>query len=446
MTESIAVTTCLSSEKSLAQTLIEKSFSIEHDVLCIGGQTVSELAERFGTPLFVYDAALLRRNLQRLREAVGPRVDVYYSVKANPNPRVIDVMVAGGAGLEIASAAEYLRALKGGAKPEHIIFAGPGKGVDELDFVIERGIGEIHLETDTELEVVAEIAAARGIRVPVGVRVNPISAAQGGAMRMGGKPAQFGFDEERLSEVTGKIRGLDSLDLKGLHLFAGTQILDADVLHDQWRHGLNLAKEMSDMLSAPISTLDLGGGLGVPYFKGDTELDLDRVKAFAHPLFDEAAAKLPSTRFILEPGRYLAGSAGVYLTKVRAVKESRGQIYVVIDGGMHHHLAASGNLGQVIKKDYPQVLANRLGTPDEVTASIVGPLCTPLDTIGRKVALPLPKRGDLIAVLQSGAYGLSASPGGFLSQPMPAEVLVDMGKATVIRERGSFEQPITPLP
>lgn len=430
----------------LAQALVEEAFTIEGDTLAIGGVMVSDLAERFGTPLFAYDAGLFRSNLASLRRAVGDHVDIHYSVKANPNPAVIEVFVAEETGLEIASAAEYLRARKAGCVPERIIFAGPGKSVDELDFVIERGIGEIHLETDIELEAVAAIGQARDLRVPVGVRVNPISAAQGGAMRMGGKPAQFGFDEERLDEVIAEIRRTPSLDFKGVHLFAGTQILDADILFTQWCHALDLALRISDQQGSPIPTVDLGGGLGIPYFKGEQSLDMKRLAEIAPPLFEEAAAKLPSTRFILEPGRYLAGSAGIYLTKIRAVKESRGQVYVVIDGGMHHHLAASGNLGQVIKKDYPQVLANRLGADHDVTASVVGPLCTPLDTIGRKVSLPSPKPGDLIAVLQSGAYGLSASPNGFLSQPMPAEVLIDKGSVSVIRERGSFEQPITPLP
>ncbi|MGH1477918.1 MAG: type III PLP-dependent enzyme [Geminicoccales bacterium] len=433
-------------EPSLAESLVATRFATEQDTLVIGGMTVNELAGRFGTPLFAYDADLLRRSLSDLRKAVGKRVDVHYSVKANPNPAVISVFVNEGAGLEIASAAEYLRARKAGCAPERIIFAGPGKGVEELDFVIERGIGEIHLETSIELEAVAAIGNAKGTRVPVGVRVNPISAAQGGAMRMGGKPAQFGFDEECLDDVIAQIRRTPSLDFKGVHLFAGTQILDADVLLTQWRHALDLAVRISDGLGAPIPTVDLGGGLGVPYFKGERDLDMDALAAAAPALFDEAAVKLPTTRFILEPGRYLAGYAGIYLTKIRAVKQSRGQAYVVVDGGMHHHLAASGNLGQVIKKDYPQVLANRLGAEHAVTASVVGPLCTPLDTIGRKVSLPQPEEGDFIAVLQSGAYGLSASPNGFLSQPMPAEVLIDQGSAKIIRERGTFEQPITPLP
>lgn len=431
---------------TLAEALIRENFGNEAGFLTIGGLTATDLAERFGTPLFAYDAALLRSNLQRLRDAVGARVDIHYSVKANPNPAVIGVFAAEGAGLEIASAAEYLRAIKARGTPERIVFAGPGKGVDELDFVIARGIGEIHLETDIELEMVAGIGERLGQCVPVGLRVNPSSAAQGGAMRMGGKPAPFGFDEERLADVIAEVRKRPTLAFKGIHLFAGTQILDADVLATQWRHAIVLAKRIQTEQGVPVETIDLGGGLGVPYFKGEQSLDFEHLRELAHPLFAEAASCLPDTRIILEPGRYLTASAGLYLARVRAAKRSRDQIYAVIDGGMHHHLAASGNLGQVIKKDYPIVLAGRLDAPAEVTASVVGPLCTPLDTLGRKVQLPMPEAGDLVAVLQSGAYGLSASPVGFLSHPMPAEVLIDRGEARLIRERGSFEQPITPLP
>ena len=268
-----------------------ENFGQEDGVLTVGGVAVSDLAERFGTPLFVYDAGLLRRNLQRLRHAVGERIDVHYSVKANPNPAVISTFVAEGAGLEIASAAEYLRAIKAGGTQERIVFAGPGKGADELDFVIQRGIGEIHLETEIELDTVAEIGERLGLSVPVGLRVNPSSAAQGGAMRMGGKPAPFGFDEERLPEVIAEVRRRPALDFKGIHLFAGTQILDAEVLATQWRHGIELAIRLQDELGVSIETIDLGGGLGVPYFKGEQSLDLEQLcRPWPQPLFAEAAS------------------------------------------------------------------------------------------------------------------------------------------------------------
>ncbi|MGI9478322.1 MAG: type III PLP-dependent enzyme [Hyphomicrobiaceae bacterium] len=418
--------------------------------LAVGGRRASELAEAYGTPSYVYEAAKFRSQLSDLRDAVGDRVDVYFSVKANPNVDVIRIFVEEGAGLEIASAAEYVRARKAGGSPERILFAGPGKTPEELDYVLSNGIGEIHLETEEEIALVCAIAQKLGRRVPVALRINPVSAAQGGSMRMGGKPTQFGFDEEISDRVIDHITAQPSLDLTGVHLFAGTQGLNAETLLDQWAHGINLACRMADRTGQPVKTVDLGGGLGIPYFAGDKPLDLDVIRAHAPKMFDEAAKRpgLHGAKFILEPGRFLAGPGGVYLTRVLSVKESRGSTFVILDGGMHHHLAASGNLGQVIKKDYPIVLANNMEAPlHDTTQVVVGPLCTPLDTLGRKVAMPHVKPGDLIAVQQSGAYGLTASPVGFLSHPMPAEILVDDGvEPKVIRPRGTFEQPVTPLP
>ena len=418
--------------------------------LVVGGTGVTELAKTYGTPLYAYDAGTFRSQLHSLRDAVGERVDVYYSVKANPNVEVIRVFVEEGAGLEIASAAEYVRARSAGGASDRILFAGPGKTPDELDYVLSEGIGEIHLETEEEIVLVSDIAKKLGRRVPVALRINPIAAVQGGSMRMGGKPTQFGFDEENADDVVAHIEQHPSLDLTGVHLFAGTQGLSADTLLAQWAHGIDLARRMAERLGRPIKTVDMGGGLGIPYFASDKPLDLSVIKAHAPQMFADAAA-LPGLRdakFILEPGRFLAGPAGIYLARVLSVKQSRGSTFVILDGGMHHHLAASGNLGQVIKKDYPIVLANNLNAPlQEGSQIVVGPLCTPLDTIGRKVAMPTVNTGDLVAVKQSGAYGLSASPIGFLSHPMPAEVLVEAGtEPRVIRPRGDFKQPVTLLP
>lgn len=418
--------------------------------LSLGGHRASELAETFGTPLYVYEAPKFRSQLSVLRHAVGDQVDVYYSVKANPNVDVLRIFVEEGTGLEIASAAEYVRARTAGGDPERILFAGPGKTPDELDYVLSEGIGEIHLETEEEIALVAAIAKKLGRRVPVALRINPIGAVQGGSMRMGGKPTQFGFDEENADDVIDHITAQPDLDLTGVHLFAGTQGLSAETLLAQWAHGIDLARRMAARMGRPVKTVDLGGGLGIPYFAGDKPLDLDFIRARAPEMFDEAA-KLPGlhdAKFILEPGRFLAGPAGVYLARVLSVKQSRGSTFVILDGGMHHHLAASGNLGQVIKKDYPIVLASNMAAPlHDTNQVVVGPLCTPLDTLGRKVAMPTVKTGDLVAVEQSGAYGLTASPVGFLSHPMPAEVLIDDGvEPAVIRPRGTFAQPVTLLP
>ena len=433
---------------TLALQLIAEHFSVEAGVLCVGGVPLTEVAAAHGTPLYVYDAGIMRHRLARLRAALPARVAVHYSIKANPNPAVVHVFVAAGAGAEIASAAEWQRARAAGCAAERIVFAGPGKGEEELEHVIRGGVGEIHVESDEEIECLHAIATRLDRVVDVAIRVNPGAAAAGGAMLMGGQASPFGFDEERLAEVVALVRRESLLRLRGLHMFAGTQILDANVLVGQWRHAIGIARSLGALTGAPVDTVDLGGGLGIPYFPHERALDLDAVQALAAPLFAalDAEAPLSATRFILEPGRFLAGPAGVYLTRVRSVKTSRGATFVVCDGGMNHHLAASGNLGQVIKRDYPVVNASRLGAPASFTGAVVGPLCTPLDTLGRKVELPDTRPGDLIAVLQSGAYGLTASPVGFLSHPMPAEVLVDGGRASMVRARGTFVQPVVPLP
>jgi diaminopimelate decarboxylase len=408
--------------------------------MTVGGIPVSRLAEEFGTPLYVYDAALLRARLELLRSHV-PGVDVYYSVKANPNPAVVAVFAKAGAGLEVASAAEYLRARKGGGAPGRILFAGPGKGEEELRLVASSGIGEIHVESHDEISFLSKLGGPGGRPVPVAVRVNPKADVSGGAMRMGGQPAAFGFDEEILDDVVRDICKRPGLVFRGVHIFAGTQILDAKVLLGQWGRALEVARRAAEVAGRKVETIDLGGGLGIPYFGNETELDLAAVKAGAQKLFAAVDAHV-----VVEPGRFLAGPAGIYLSRAVTVKQSRGKSFVVLDGGMNHHLAASGNLGQVIKRDYPVVNASRVVEEPSLAATVCGPLCTPLDTIAREASLAGTSKGDLVAVLQSGAYGLTASPVGFLSHPMPAEVLVDGGKATLIRPRGTFERPITELP
>lgn len=432
----------------LAPKLIEEHFGQTGGVLEIGGCRVDEIAEQYGTPFYAYDAGLIRKQLSKLRNCIPDSVGVYYSVKANPNVEIIRCLVDQGTGAEIASGAEYLRARSAGCAPEKIIFAGPGKTEAELKLVVSEGIGEIHLESSEEIERLTKIASELDKKVQVSVRVNPSAAASGGAVRMGGQPSPFGFDEERVDEVVEELRKHPQLEIAGLHMFAGTQILDANVLLGQWKHAFGIAKKLADQTKLQISTIDLGGGLGLPYFQNDDALDLGVLKAGAEELFSEirADSDLEKTKVVLEPGRFLVGNSGIYVTRVLTVKESRGAIFVVLDGGLSQHLTASGNLGQIIKKNYPFVNASRVDQPDAIVATLCGPLCTPLDTVGRKAKLATTKTDDLVAILQSGAYGLSASPVGFLSHPMPAEVLVDDGESRSIRARGSFEQPIVSLP
>jgi diaminopimelate decarboxylase len=356
--------------------------------------------------------------------------------------------LAKGSGLEIASAGELHLALKAGCPPGSLLFAGPGKTEGELESALSRGIGEIHLESLLEARRVSKIVRRLGSDAAVALRVNPDSAAQGGAMQMGGKPAPFGVDEEQLDDVLGQILKLDRLDFRGLHFYLGTQILDHEVLARQYRHALEVARRVRSKIGRPLATVDFGGGLGIPYFTGERALDMQQLRVeldrlVAHVNDDRA---FDGTRFVIEPGRYLVGQSGVYIARVNDVKISRGKKYVVLDGGMNHHLAASGNLGQVIKRNFPMAVLNKLDDADRERVEVVGPLCTPLDTLGRDVELPKIEVGDLIGVFQSGAYARTASPLHFLSYLSPAEVLVRDGQTQLIRRRGTPDDLLRDIP
>lgn len=418
--------------------LLERHFGARACALQVGGFPVTALAERYGTPLFVYDRAVLDRQLDLLRAALPPEFDVYYSVKANPNRAILAHFLARGCGLEIASSGELAQALAAGARADRIVFAGPGKTDRELEAALERGIGEIHVESAREAERIAAICRRRALRARVAVRVNPQADAEGGAMRMGGKAVPFGIDEEQVLPVVDTLASEPCFDFRGIHVFAGTQILDHAVLAAQYRKGIDIARAVGARIGRALRTVDLGGGLGIPYFEGERELDLARLQVELARLVETTRGDptFDGTRFLLEPGRFLVGEAGIYLARIVDVKVSRGKKFLIVDGGMNHHLAASGNLGQTIKRNYPIVLASRLDRTAEETVDVVGPLCTPLDTLGRGVALPRAEVGDLIGILQSGAYARSASPLRFLSHPDPAEVWVGEGRHALIRAAG----------
>ena len=425
----------------LAAASVAEHFAQDRGELLLGGQRVSTLLARFGSPLFVYDSSVLDRRLQQLRQTLPDRFQIYYSVKANPNQAILRRMLARGCGLEIASIGELHQALAAGCSPDRIVFAGPGKTEAELSEAVNCHLGEVHVESLREGKLLAGIAQRASRRVRISLRVNPSEAAQGGAMRMGGRAPPFGIDEEQLPGVVEELLREPSLHIAGLHLFVGTQILDADVLAAQYQVGLAIARRLAEQLRRPLETLDFGGGLGVPYFAGEEPLDLQRLRSRLDELMASIAgeAAFASTQFLVEPGRFLVAEAGVYLARVLDVKRSRDKTFVVTDGGMHHHLAASGNLGQTIKRNFPLVVANKLDQPAAGKVEVVGPLCTPLDVLARQFEAPAVEPGDIVAVLHSGAYARTASPLGFLSHSSPAEVLVGDGQARLIRRRGRPE-------
>jgi diaminopimelate decarboxylase len=427
----------------LVLTLVQKYFGSSRGELLVGGIPVSALIEQYGTPTFIYDRNVLDTKLVALRAALPKRFSVFYSVKANPNEAILRHFLSRGCGLEIASAGEFQHALQAGCEPQRILFAGPGKAEAEIEMVLSQGIGEIHLESLTEAKRIGAISRRLGIRANVAIRVNPAGEAEGGAMRMGGRPTPFGLDEEILDEALDAVLSDAALEFRGIHLFAGTQILDAKTIVSQYLHGLGIARRLANRIGRPLHALDFGGGLGIPYFSHEKELDLDQLHEGLAALFTEiqSDAAFAGTQFLVEPGRFLVGEAGIYIARVNDIKVSRGKKFLILDGGMNHHLAASGNLGQTIKRNYPVAIVNKLDTLAEETVDVVGPLCTPLDTLARGVTLPRAEIGDLFGIFQSGAYARSASPLGFLSHPAPPEILTDSGRDLLIRRRGDEANP-----
>jgi len=427
--------------------LVRKYFAASHEELFVGNLPAQILAETYGTPLFVYDGAIIDTKLRALRSALPDRFAISYSVKANPAQAILRHFLRHGCGLEIASAGEFHHALRAGCDPQNILFAGPGKTEVELELVLSHGIGEIHLESLVEALRVASICARLGIRQRVALRVNPAGEAEGGAMRMGGRPAPFGVDEEILDQALDVILAESALDFCGIHLFTGTQILEASTLLNQYRYGLGIARHVVKRIGRPLERIDFGGGLGIPYFAHEKELDLQQVRDGLSALFSglDSDKFFSGTQFLVEPGRFLVAESGIYLARVTDIKVSRGKKFLILDGGMNHHLAASGNLGQTIKRNYPVALATKLDSPAVETVDVVGPLCTPLDTLARGVSLPEAAIGDLFVIFQSGAYARSASPLNFLSHPAPPEVWVNSQHHTLIQPRGHFDDLIPNL-
>lgn len=398
-------------------------FDARHGELLVGGETVSALAARIGrTPFYAYDRAVLDRKVRELRDALPPAVELHYAIKANPMPAVVQHLAGLVDGLDVASARELAVALATGTDTGDISFAGPGKSVPELEAAVAAGI-VINMESELEMRRIAAIASRDGVRPRVAIRVNPDFELKSSGMKMAGGPKQFGVDAERVPQMLAELATLP-LEFWGFHIFSGSQNLRPEVLVDAQQKSADLALALAAHAPAPVRMLNLGGGFGIPYFPGERLLDLAPIGANLAALAPRIHAALPEAQVVLELGRYLVGESGVYVCRVLDRKVSRGQVFLITDGGLHHHLAASGNFGQVLRKNYPVLVANRIGSSAREVASVVGPLCTPLDLLADRMELAEAKVGDLIAVFQSGAYGLSASPLGFLSHPEPAELLV----------------------
>lgn len=400
---------------------VVEDFEIRDGCLCIGGKMVSEIMSDVGSvPAYLYDKALIEKRVQTLRALLPDAVSLHYAMKANPMPAVVNLISGLVGGLDIASAGELAIALDSKCDPKDMSFAGPGKKPYEIEAAIAAGV-TINIESPLELERVGQLSNSR--RARVALRVNPDFELKSSGMRMSGGPKPFGIDAEQIPDVMSRLRELP-VEFMGFHIFSGAQNLNPESICESQRKALALAFDLANHAPSAPNFINVGGGFGIPYFPGDKPLDLTTISTNLASLCDQLESKFPQCELVLELGRYLVGEAGVYVCTVTDRKISRGQVFLVTDGGLHHHLSASGNFGQVIRKNYPVAVANKIGSVDTEIASVVGPLCTPLDLLANKMELAKADVGDLIAVFQSGAYGYTASPHQFLSHPPPIELLL----------------------
>lgn len=402
---------------------IPPGFSAIDGELAIAGRKASDLVAEAGrTPLFVYARELLDARAAQLRAALPARIGLNYAVKANPLPALVTHMAGLVDGFDIASSGELAICEGVGIDPARISFAGPGKRDDELEAAIFAGV-TLNCESTGEANRALGISDRLGKAPRIAIRVNPSFELKGSGMKMGGGAKPFGVDADKVPDLARHVIAAGA-EWRGLHIFTGSQALSAEAIVEAQANVLQLAAELAEAIGHSLPKLNMGGGFGIPYFPGDAPVDLARIGAALFERVETLPAVLSDTELCLELGRYLTGEAGVYLCRVIDRKESHGSTYLVTDGGLHHQLAASGNFGTVVRRNYPSAIATRYTTPLAEEVNIVGCLCTPLDRLADQALMPRAEVGDLVVIFCAGAYGASASPHGFLGHGPAAEILV----------------------
>jgi diaminopimelate decarboxylase len=401
---------------------IPPGFTADGNILLIGGRRADDLVrEAGGTPLFVYDAVMVERQIRRFRSAF-PTIRLHYAIKANPYLPLLKYITKYVDGFDVASVGEMEMALATGMTARNISFAGPGKRDEELAAAIAAGV-TLNLESEGEAQRALAIGQRLSVRPRLAVRVNPDFEIRGSAMHMGGGAKPFGVDAERVPALVCTL--LDAgADWRGFHIFAGSQCLAASALIEAQAATVALAASLAEAIGQPPPLVNLGGGFGIPYFAGEQSLDIEAIGFALAQNLPLRPAILADTVLAIELGRWLVGEAGVYLTRIVDRKVSGGKTFLVTDGGMHHQLAASGNFGQIVRRNFPVAIASRFGDTPVEESSIVGCLCTPLDCLADDVMMPRAEVGDIVAIFLAGAYGLSASPQAFLGHPLAREMVV----------------------
>ena len=391
-------------------------------------EILKKVIESCGTPCFVYFFDQVIQRISEINDAFENRFKISYAIKANPNPAILSRLANSIPFLDVSSSGELDIALKAGWGGNRISFTGPGKRDSELTFAIQNQIGEIVLESVAEAERLNTLAINHGRRQPVLIRIAPAKIPPGFGGHMAGRPCAFGIDEEDLHDAIKKIISLEGLELIGFHIFSGTQCLDPKAIVENWSIFIDVFMKAVELSGIKPQKLIFGSGMGIPYHENNRPLILDEIAAKANSLLDQLISEsaFSQTVLVLEMGRFLIGEAGIYLTQVVNKKVSRGAKICICDGGMNHNLAACGLMGMVMPQNY-RFLKIDFGRQKEdyQDFQIVGPLCTALDTFGRNVKLPGLNVGDVIGILSTGAYALTASPLYFISHKTPQEIIVE---------------------
>lgn len=399
-------------------------------------QQIIKAVRQFGTPFFIYDDAVLRQAYQELEEIMPQRVDIFYSMKANPLLGICEILKDEGACCEVCSENELIVALEAGFKSENIIFVGPAKTGTELKLCIKHKIYAVVCESFQEILQLNQLSKQANVCTPILIRINPDFCASNAPLKMGGKPTQFGIDWQELSEKYLDLLDFKNVSVKGIHIYNGSRILDVETIIENTQNILQLAEKFSKMLQIEFDCVDIGGGIGVPYFEGEVDIDIKKLTQGMHYVINAYLKKHANVRIILEAGRRLVAKAGAMVSCINYTKNSHGENFLITDAGMNCHMATTG-VGSFIKRNFPTELITLDRNPslNQKRYHITGPLCTPNDTVAKDVLLPSARVGDLVIIKASGAYGPTASPGRFLSHGYPAELLLSHDKLYLLRHR-----------
>ncbi|WP_024831904.1 type III PLP-dependent enzyme [Ruminiclostridium josui] len=397
---------------------------------------LNDIATRYGTPVYAYDTEKIISQYTLLKNSLPQEVGIFYSMKANPLLGICQLFKKLGSCIETASSGELHTALLAGFSPDKIIFTSPGKTYEELKYAVETDIYSINIESLEEAQAINQIATEKSKVVNISIRINPDFDIAGSGIKMSGVASQFGIDQILMENVFNELKTLPNINVIGIHIYTGTQALNAHSIVQSMEQIIKLALDTSEKYCFSLKFLNLGGGFGVPYFKDDSNLDMDILRNEFSDIWDKYKDRLSDTQVFVESGRFLMAESGTYLTKILYKKECKGRKYLVCDGGSNQH-ASSAFLGRHIRNNFPMHILNKSGNEEQV--NVVGPLCTPTDVIGQNVMLPEAVPGDIVAIEKSGAYGITQSPGLFLSHPLPAEVQYYEGRTYILRERWEKE-------